>query len=139
MNRTLVRSTPYVLVVIAFVVIGSANRCPPTTGTYNPQGGGTLETEERCCSEAAPAGYIKYNDKNQLGLPNCRADSIGVRNVCMYVRYDNQPSGRELEVCAGAGVPVGWQELAGSKKHDGAKCGGPTDPNALNVVTIKKQ
>ena len=56
----------------------------------------------------------------------------------MYVRYDNQPSGRELEVCTGS-VPAGWQEVPNSRKHDGAKCGGPIDVNALNVVTIKKQ
>jgi hypothetical protein len=129
----------YICVFALLLVVGSGNKCS-TTGSYNPNspgGGGDREIREVCCDQARPDGFVKFNDKNVLGNERCRATSAGQRNMCMYVRYDNLGVGEQLEVCTGF-VPNDWEEVAGSKKHDGSKCGGATDPNALNVVTIKR-
>ena len=128
---------------ISLAILLSLSGCGPTTGSYNPNdpnrpnGTGEREQREVCCNQAAPAGFIKFNDKVDLNKPDCRAGDLGARNVCMYVRYDNLPSGTPLDICLGQTIPSGWSEVPGSRKYEAGRCGGNTT-NADNVVTIKK-
>ena len=90
--------------------IGS--RTPVSLGSSGKTHASSLDTRRVCRSGPRPSGWIAIS--YETSASECpRVGDAGGRddyNVATIARYDTQPLGQTIEVCADQSTPTGWTD-----------------------------
>jgi hypothetical protein len=128
-----------VIVLAAFsALLAACNNVGPA-GSHPPPPAPYPDVERCYTAPTPPAGYIRIGSKPGL-LAGCTQTDPTQLNILVFTRYDNQPVGKQLLVCADQAVPTGWIDVSGSY-HDAKGCDyqAHPDPTFANVRLIYRQ
>ncbi|MGH7662914.1 MAG: hypothetical protein ACRENI_01255 [Gemmatimonadaceae bacterium] len=90
-----------------------------------------------CRGAAIPAGWILVDDTRDSSMCGGENPSVvRLYNVWAIERYDLQPVGAVIEVCAAAPTPAGWELV--DVYRDKSRCGHPPENFIVNVKRIRR-
>ena len=90
-----------------------------------------------CRGAAIPDGWILVDGVRDL--ESCSGDNPAVLrlyNVWVIERFADRPVGTEIEVCAAAPTPAGWEVVDLYRRREA--CGQPDDAFHVNVKRIRR-